>query len=244
MDLNLDFAILQQQIDDLEDEILLRNRKPYRIQTRREPFTEYTNNEFRRRFRLSKDTVRYLYDLIGAQLEPLVTRTGFTISGMEKILVTLRYYATASFHLVTADFHGVSESSICNIVPVVSEKIAGLRSRFISMPTTNDEIEQNRREFFNVAGMPGIIGAVDGTLIRIQEVGGAMNKTMFFCRKQYYAINTQIVCDANAKVLDIVARWPGSIHDQTVFSHPRIHRRFANGEFVRNARQAILLGDG
>lgn len=242
----MEFVFIQDEIDRLEDEIslLIRNRKPYRIQVRRDPFIEYTDNEFRRRFRLTKNTVHYLYNLIGAELEPLVIRERFTISGMEKILVTLRYYATASFHLVTADFHGISESSICNIVPIVSNKIAALRSRFITMPSTDDEIDQNKREFFSVAGMPAIIGAVDGTLVKIQEVGGALNKTMFFCRKQYYAINTQIICDANAKVLDIVARWPGSIHDETVFTHSRIFARFESGEFVRRQLHSLLLGDG
>lgn len=108
----------------------------------------------------------------------------------------------------------------------------------------DDEIEQNKRDFFNVAVMPVIIGAIDGTLVKIQEVGGSQNKTMFYCRKQYHAINTQIVCDANAKVLDIVARWPGSIHDETIFINSSIFERFLSGEFVRNQRNSILLGDG
>ena len=163
---------------------------------------------------------------------------------MDKILITLRYYATASFLIVTGDFYGVSEASVCNIVPIVSEKIAALRPQFIQMPVTDAEIEQNKRDFFKVAGMPAIIGAVDGTLVKIQEVGGAHNKTMFFCRKQFYAINTQIICDANANVLDIVARWPGSIHDETVFVNSYIFERFLRGEFDRNERFSILLGDG
>ncbi|XP_055307749.1 putative nuclease HARBI1, partial [Sitodiplosis mosellana] len=131
----------------------------------------YSESEFRRRFRLSKDSVRYLYDLIGAELDPLKSRDGFTISGLDKILLTSRYYATASFHIATADFYGVSESSACNIVPIVSDKIAALRAQFIQMPVVDDEIEQNKCDFFSVAGMPGIIGAVDGTLVKIQEVG-------------------------------------------------------------------------
>ncbi|XP_031637843.1 putative nuclease HARBI1 [Contarinia nasturtii] len=204
----------------------------------------FTDNEFRRRFRLSKNTVQYLYTLIGDGLEPLVTRTGFTLSGLDKILITLRYYASASYNLVTADFYGVSETSVRNIIPVVSDKIAALRERFIRMPTDDLEIDETKRAFFRVAGMPTIIGAIDGTLVKIQEVGGAYNKTMFFCRKQFYAINTQIVCDANAKVLDIVARWPGSIHDETIFLNSLLFERFLNGEFNRQNRQSILLGDG
>lgn len=94
------------------------------------------------------------------------------------------------------------------------------------MPATNEEIETNKRNFFRVAGMPCVIGAIDGTLIKFQEVGGANNKTMLFCRKQFYAINTQIVCNASAMILDIVARWPGAIHDETVLLNSRIYEQF------------------
>lgn len=244
--LRFESELLEMQFDDLEHEIsVLRNkRKEYNIKVRRDPFVEFTDSEFHRRFRLSKATANYLYDLIGAKLEPLVVRESFTISGMDKILITLRYYASANFNIVTGDFYGVSESSVCKIIPIVGDRIAALSGTFIRMPTTDREIDQNKREFFKVAGMPAIIGAIDGTLVKIQEVGGAENKTMFFCRKQYYAINTHILCDANAKVLDIVARWPGSIHDETVFLHSTIFERFLNGEFDRNQRKSILLGDG
>lgn len=244
--INFEYETLESDIQHLENEIHqhLSVERPYTIRARTNPMHMYSENEFRRRFRLSKATVQYLYSLIGANLEPLVTRENFTISGLDKILITLRYYATASFYLVAGDFFGVSEASVCNIVPIVSEKIAALSDTFIQMPSTSDEIEANKRNFFRVAGMPCIIGAVDGTLVKIQEVGGSMNKTMFFCRKQYYAINTQIVCDAQAKVLNIVARWPGAIHDETVFLHSRLYERISRGEFNQNQRSSILLGDG
>lgn len=246
MDFSLENDLLNAQVDGLEEEInyITNVRKNYNIQNRLSAMDKYNEEEFRRRFRLTKTTVVFLYSLIGAELEPLLTREGFTISGMDKILVTLRYYATASYHIVTADFYGISESSVCNIVPIVSDKIAALSERFIRMPATDAEIEQNKINFVSVAGMPATIGAIDGTLVKIQEVGGAQNKTDFFCRKQFYAINTQIVCDSKAKVLDIVARWPGSTHDETIFLNSNIFERFLSGEFVRNHRHSILLGDG
>lgn len=244
--LNVQNDILQTEIDRLEDEItsLTSIKRPYKIKTRLNPMVVYGDEEFRRRFRLKKTAVQCLYTLIGPQLEPLASRQDFTISGLDKILITLRYYATASFHLICSEFYGISESSVCNIVPIVSEKIASLRTIFIKMPSTDNEIEKNKRAFFRVAGMPMVIGAMDGTLIKIQEVGGQQNKTDFFCRKQFYAINTQIVCDAQAKVMDIVARWPGSTHDETVFVNSAIFNRFLNGEFNRNGRNSLLLADG
>lgn len=239
-DAQIEIARLERQIQALAKPI----REPYCIQKRLDAMQEYSDDSFRRRFRLSKQAVNYLYSLIGAELEPLSTRESFTISGLDKILITLRYYATASIHQVCGDFFKVSESSVCNIIPKVSEKIAGLRPQFIRMPCTDREIEQTKRSFFQIAGMPAIIGAIDGTLVKIQEVGGAQNKTNFFSRKQIYAINVQIVCDSNAMIEDIVARWPGCIHDETVFLNSSIFERFLRGEFIRNGRPSILLGDG
>ena len=94
--------------------------------------------------------------MIGANLEPLVTRESFTISGMYKILINLRYHASASYHIVTADFYGISESSVCNIIPIGSDKIASLSRRFIRMPRSDAEIEQAKRDFFRIA----IVGAL------------------------------------------------------------------------------------
>lgn len=107
--LNIENDILEAEVQDLENEIhtLASNRKPYTIQARPNPMQMYTENEFRRRFRLSKASVQFLYSLIGAELEPVAFRENFTISGIDKILITLRYYATASFYLVNADFYWI-----------------------------------------------------------------------------------------------------------------------------------------
>lgn len=239
---------IQAEILALDEQIALLSNsnegRTYTVRPRLNPFDTYDDEGFRRRFRLTRNSVRILYELIGEQLEPRVFRENFTISGMDKLLITLRYYATACFQIVTADFYSVSVSSVCNIVPVVSAKIAELSPQFIQMSASNDEIEKAKREFFKIAGMPSVIGAIDGTLIRIQEVGGAQNKTDFFCRKQFYAINAQVVCDANCNIIDIVARWPGSAHDETVFLNSAIFERFLNGEFIHNDRISLLLGDG
>lgn len=49
----------------------------------------------------------------------------------------------------------------------------------------------------------------------------------------------QTICDANLKILDIVARWPGSAHDSTIFNNSFIKQKFENGEITN----ALLLAD-
>lgn len=67
-------------------------------------------------------------------------------------------------------------------------------------------------------------------MIPYQFVGGEDGE-VFRNRKGYYSINVQLITDANLKIRDIVARWPGSQHDSTIFSHSRIKTKFENAEF-------------
>lgn len=59
---------------------LNRQFRKYNVRKRFDPFVEYTNIEFKRRFRFCKNQVRYIYDLIdGADtLEPMVIFFLFT----------------------------------------------------------------------------------------------------------------------------------------------------------------------
>lgn len=129
---------IQDEIDYIENQIadLQTTRNVYTVQPRLNPMQDYSDETFQKRFRLAKRSVIYLHSLIGADLEPIKTRIGFTLSALDKILITLRYYATACFQQVSADFYGVSVSTVCRIVPIVSDKISSLRERFIHMPIT------------------------------------------------------------------------------------------------------------
>lgn len=46
------------------------------------------------------------------------------------------------------------------------------------------------------------------------------------------------MCDSSLKINNIVARWPGSTHDATIFNSSRLRTRFEAGEFGNG----ILLG--
>lgn len=49
----------------------------------------------------------------------------------------------------------------------------------------------------------------------------------------------QGVCDANYQFLNVVARWPGSTHDSTIFNNSRIRAELDNGGHPN----CIILGD-
>lgn len=60
---------------------------------------------------------------------------------------------------------------------------------------------------------------------------GGEDPEVFRNRKGYFSLNVQVVCDSDMKICDIVARWPGSTHDATIFANSRLCARFENREF-------------
>ena len=64
------------------------------------------------------------------------------------------------------------------------------------------------------------------------------NAMAFVKRKQFYSINVQAVCDSDAFITNIVARWPGSTHDLRIFENGNIADKLRDGVL-----DGILLGD-
>lgn len=180
--------------------------------------------------------------------------------------MTLRFYALGTILLAAGDFVGVSKTSACNIVRTVTEAIASLRPLYIKMPEHHCNIQETRLKLYNIARFPRIIGAIDCTHVKLQSPGNLLNyftHYLFFnyiklgClliflflggniaevyrnRKGYFSLNVQVVGGPSLEILDIVARWPGSTHDQVIFNNSTIHFKFETNEMGDN----IFLGDG
>lgn len=218
-----------------DEEIVV--HRPRIILERNNPMLMYDDIDFKKRFRLTKHMVRFLLDIIGPQIEPNDNRN-FPIPAIQKILITLRFYATGSFLITIADNFNVSTSSVSRIVQEVTHYIACQRERFIKLPSNRDELREVCAEFFQIQGFPGVCGAIDCTHVKIQSPGG-INAEVFRNRKGWFSINVQAVCDAKLYIREITARWPGSTHDSRIFNNSRLKARLETNEF----ENCYLLGD-
>ncbi|XP_065205515.1 putative nuclease HARBI1 [Planococcus citri] len=203
----------------------------------RSDYKRYPDNEFLQKFRLTKTTVKFLTELIKNKISSPTTRNDAT-TPEQKVLLTLRYYATGSFEDAFAEFAGVHESTVEKIIKLVSEAIAELRPQFIYMPESDADITQIRQEFYNIAKFPRCIGALDCTHIKIRSPGGK-EPEIFKNRNNYFSINVQTISDTKLRIQNIVARWPGSSLDSHILKCSRIRQHFESGKFKNN----VLVAD-
>ncbi|TGZ46663.1 Uncharacterized protein DBV15_12231 [Temnothorax longispinosus] len=232
MDLLVD--LIFESDDDIDDNDEFVERRPYVIRNKPNNFQVWDDKEFFDRFRLKKDTVLELLHAIEDRLIILRNKSR-SLTPINQLL-TLRFYATGNFLRACGDFSGVSISTASRVIAKVSMAIASLSATMINMPQSNVEIRTTQQAFYDMYKFPRVIGCIDGTHIRIQSPGGK-HAEEFRNRKGFFSLN--IVCDHNMRIIDVVARWPGSVHDATIFQHSRLRRRLEEGEF----RPGILLGD-
>ncbi|KAK5648276.1 hypothetical protein RI129_003168 [Pyrocoelia pectoralis] len=205
--------------------------------TRSNYFHEMDEFNFYRRFRLTKQCCLNILPLIEETLEYPNNRNN-SVSPMNQLLTTLRFYASAGHLITTADFAGMHVSTASRVIARVSDALAGLRLHYINMPETANESTTVKNDFFEIAAFPRVIGVIDGTHIKIQTPGGEDGE-IFRNRKAYFSLNIQAIGNANLQIMDLVVRWPGSTHDSTIFNNSRIRARIENGEFPNS----FLLGD-
>ena len=85
------------------------------------------------------------------------------------MLLTLRYLAIGKMQLWNGDNMVVSQSSNLRAIARTLENLSSDRvvQCFIKFPMQAYQIRDNQEKFFYIAGFPGIVGAIDGTHIRL-----------------------------------------------------------------------------
>jgi len=86
--------------------------------------------------------------------------------------------------------------------------------------------------------MPFVIGAIDCTHIHVRPTD-VPDKELFRNRKGKLSLNCQAVVDADLRFLNLVTRWPGSVHDSRIFRTSELYASFETNEID----YGILLGD-
>jgi hypothetical protein len=85
-----------------------------RIPRRINPFDLYDEPEFKMWFRFEKQTILWLCDLIGPEIEP-ITRRRKPVTALDQIQLTMRYLATGGFQQLLGDTFAVHKSTVTGV---------------------------------------------------------------------------------------------------------------------------------
>ncbi|CAG2243342.1 HARBI1 [Mytilus edulis] len=130
---------------------------------------------------------------------------------------------------------GLHKGTVSRIVSDVLTSLCNKRNQFIKWPRN---VEETRGDFYRLSGFPNVLGAIDGTHVRIQAP--SEDEASFVNRKGVHSVNVQAVCDAKGKFTNINANWPGSSHDSHIFRTSQVCTYMEeNGGWANG----VLLGD-
>ncbi|WAR31918.1 hypothetical protein MAR_034460 [Mya arenaria] len=82
---------------------------------RRPNLDDLTNIEIIDRYRLDRDGIDYVENILSRQITPKAYRN-HAISARHKLLITLRYLATGPIQLNDCDIHGVSQPTVSRVL--------------------------------------------------------------------------------------------------------------------------------
>ncbi|CAH2088329.1 unnamed protein product [Euphydryas editha] len=176
----------------------------------------YTDHEFKSHFRMSRATFQYLHGMMQKDLLRKVKGCP-CIPSQTQLMIALWKMATADSYRSVCDRFNVGRATAVRAVRRVT------RALFKRAPF----------------GFPKIIGAIDGTHIRINAT--KEDQRAYVNRKGYHSIHLQLVCDHRCLITNCYAGHPGSIHDQRVFRISEVSE-FLNDE-QKFPSDSHLVGD-
>ena len=220
------------------EENIHRQRKPRVYVPREDPRVMLSDFQFKQHFRFSKDSVNRLTQILHADLI-FESERGLPIPPYLQVCIALNHYAGGHFQRISAWCAGVSQNGARLCLIRVTNALIKKKSEFIFMPNV-DQMQDTAQRMQEKFKLPRFAYAVDGVQMRFPDAPRNIpaNKTtqMFWCRKQFYAINTQVVGN-DRFIYDVDCGWPGSTHDA------RIWRRSAVSRVVEEQRRFLIAGD-
>lgn len=200
------------------------------------PLDAYDDDEIRGKYRLTRELIIHLHDMIHEDLDPKTNRN-HAVPAMLQIFCALRYYATGTFQSVIGEGLGLHRSTVSRIITKVTNAICRLKNHYIMFPRTQDAIQETKEDFYDLAGLPNTLGAIDGSHVFIQ--GPTADEHLYVSRKGGHSINVLAVCNAKLKYTYVLAKFPGSTNDAYAWMTSRLFTLFDD----RDIDDGWLIGD-
>ena len=202
------------------------------LRDRSNPLENISRQQAKEFYRFYPET---LLDLCGILFDGLnrKTKRSSALPVLHQVLVAIRFDTCGAYYHVVGSTIQLSKSSVLRCVHAVAKALTQLTPTFVKLPSLTDlntikaEFEKRGR-CGRWGGIPGVTGAVDGTLIQIERCCQGTHD--FICRKGFPAINVQIIAGPNYEIFQSSCRWPGSVGDSRMFRASGVGQAFEGGK--------------
>jgi hypothetical protein len=128
-----------------------------------------------------------------------------------QILLMLQFLGANSFYHTLRDCKGASIGTVSAVVKQVCNSLFALQQEVIKWPEAEEACVQISRKFESIAGFPFVVGAIDGTHVRVCPPKAV--EWMYCDRHNVHSLNVQAVAGPDLQFLYAVANSPGRLHD-------------------------------
>lgn len=147
-----------------------------------------------------------------------------SVQRRDAVAILLWRLATTESYRQLAVRAGVGRSTVCRVSRNVMRAIVNAFAWTVRFPSTEHQIVSTSVGFKHIKGLPRVIGAIDGTHIRIPTPNSS-DPTPYINRKNYASIIMQAVCDADGIITHCYIAYPGSVHDSRVYRNSELFTR-------------------
>ncbi|KAM9302067.1 putative nuclease HARBI1 [Gastrophryne carolinensis] len=167
--------------------------------------------------------IDYLVELLGGSLSRPTQRSR-AIGPETQIMAALGFYTSGSFQTRMGDTIGISQASMSRCVANVTEALVERASQFISFPREEAAVQKLKDDFYNLAGVPGVLGVMDCMQVPIKAPNS--EDLSYINRRGLHSLNALLVCDAQGTLLWAETHRPGSMQDNLVLHQSELSRLF------------------
>ena len=178
-------------------------------------FDDSFDEWFRSNLRCSQNTFHRLCQILRDELHDLNTDEFIKSHSFEKKVAIMMYFlASEGGYRDVANAFGVSKSWAIETTAILIQALRKMITKVVYFPKSKKEWNVVEEEFYKKQKFPGVVGAIDGSLIQIDRPKIFEG---YYCRKGYPALNVQAIVDAKKKFMSFEIR-PGSWSDKKIWS--------------------------
>ena len=252
---------LQQQYNAISQQRYLADRSTHRIGFSEEVFNRHfrsepdsfgrqpwlNDEEFKKEYRMSRNAFWSIVNMIKDHDVFHSLNSKKKQAPVERQLAIFLYYLGSSGSGASSyrirNLYGIGKGTADLWKERCCKALRSFKRQYISWPNAEERSLIASRIYSNYS-IPNCIAIADGTLFPLMQAPFTKDAPAYHGRKHLYSLSVMIVNDDKKKIRYYLSGFPGSAHDQRVFSNTDLYKQpsaFFSDE--QNLQNYYLIGD-